>query len=656
MENTNISICLIGTVSVGKSVLLNSFFCKDLTQYKIKRTTMVPCLYIEDEKINSSEFVSTEIKDHISKVNKSIIEKTEKGNQLTIDECNELVFHVPKLDIKICEEGNMNIYDIPGLNDARTKEIYYEYLRLNFHKFNVVVFMVDIHSGLNTSDEMDILKFIIEQIKIQKEKNIGLLVVVNKADFMCLTTGEDGNESLNIQEEELKEMFDQVKDTVSNEFLKDNLTDRIIDIIPLSALDSFLYRVIKKEGDKYQLRSEDMLKIGINQMGKQFSKKTPEQQKIIVTEIIQDSEFVNDMIKLSGFSFLEKSLYQFFELDENSKKIRIENLIYQLKRCLSIRDIILQNYSGKDKFKEIPFIQNELSKIHSILKSIQKINHHDYLIYFDLMLKDIHFCYDKILQTFKNNNFNDIFTICSIHLTIQNIFKLSFSDFYSEKMDMIFIKKIITIMKNSVKKSFPIQRFHLIRNVLSEIFSDCDASDFIWSELIDEILKNTNGLQTILFDEHYLYHIKDFVETFIHISSSKIIEFSKIYELLRFIVLNHIFKIQHLTQEQLATEDFYEKKMIQKWIYEKSGELVMSNFIEEIRRPLQIVDDSIVLHKLLQFSLKGWKNDYLKQEVYLIDVLYLYITFKNNPESIKFEDKLFYNIIDSFMTSSFIDL
>jgi proline dehydrogenase len=40
---------------------------------------------------------------------------------------------------------------LPGL------DIYYSYLEAKFVHFNLIIFLVDIHSGLNTSDEIDIL-------------------------------------------------------------------------------------------------------------------------------------------------------------------------------------------------------------------------------------------------------------------------------------------------------------------------------------------------------------------------------------------------------------------------------------------------------------------------------------------------------------------
>ena len=97
----NINLCFVGGVSTGKSTILNAIFCEELTQCKIKRTTMVPTIYIENENdapnITAPELIFTTISDK----NKEIIEKTETGKNLNKKEYDELKFNVGKLDINI---------------------------------------------------------------------------------------------------------------------------------------------------------------------------------------------------------------------------------------------------------------------------------------------------------------------------------------------------------------------------------------------------------------------------------------------------------------------------------------------------------------------------------------------------------------------------
>jgi GTP-binding protein EngB required for normal cell division len=260
----NINICIVGGVSTGKSTILNSIFCEKLSECKIKRTTMVPTVYIENESIiDSPEQIFTKIEQK----NKEIIEKTEKGIPVTEQEYAELQFNVGKLDINIIPDSYVNVYDIPGLNDARTKAEYYEYLERNFFKFNLIVFIVDIHSGLNTSDEADILRFIADHTRNQLDKNqkkIYTLVVVNKADDMQLKEGGKNGELEIVGE--LDEMFKQVQNAVISEFKAKNIADHLVGdgVIPLCAIDSYLYRMTKKHGANFKLTDEQILKIGIN--------------------------------------------------------------------------------------------------------------------------------------------------------------------------------------------------------------------------------------------------------------------------------------------------------------------------------------------------------------------------------------------------------
>lgn len=59
--------CIVGGVSTGKSTFLNGAFCQKLTQCKIKRTTMVPTCYIEnDVAIDTTEYIYKTIETKIN--------------------------------------------------------------------------------------------------------------------------------------------------------------------------------------------------------------------------------------------------------------------------------------------------------------------------------------------------------------------------------------------------------------------------------------------------------------------------------------------------------------------------------------------------------------------------------------------------------------
>lgn len=427
LPTDNINISFIGGVSTGKSTILNTIFCEQLTQCKIKRTTMIPTIYIEN---TSLEVNVDEIYKTIESKNNELIKKTENREDITKDEYNELTFNVGKLDINIVDDSTVKIYDIPGLNDARTKNLYYEYLRNNFHKLNLIIFVVDIYSGLNTSDEVDILNFIIENTKYQLEKNnkkIYTMVIVNKAD------------DLQIQDDkliligELNEMFTQVEKTVKDEFDKNNITENLIDIIPLCALDTYLYRMVKKHQSNFKLSSDQILKIGINENGKKFSTLPQHEQEKKVYEILNDTNFIDTMIKLSGFSYIEESLRTFF--NENSKKIRLNNLFFELNRYNSICSYFtdIENIYSDD-FKIF------IEKVMCIYDMIKKIDFQEYNNLMKTIIKEL----VDIIKLKKLNKYIDIDKLINDYDNIKNnILKIYFNDYYDTSDYPLFIKKYV---------------------------------------------------------------------------------------------------------------------------------------------------------------------------------------------------------------------
>lgn len=365
----NINICIVGGVSTGKSTFLNAIFCEKLSECKIKRTTMVPTVYIE----NDAPYLDTpaQIFAKISQKNEEIIKKTESGEQVSDQEYAELQFKVGKLDINILPDSYVNVYDIPGLNDSRTKDVYYEYLRQNFFKFNLVVFIVDIHSGMNTSDEADILRLIADHTRLQLDKNqkkIYTLVIVNKADDMQLKEGGKNDELEVIGE--LGDMFKQVENAVRSEFKAKQISDeQLVGIIPLCAIDSYLYRMTKKHEDKFELSDEQILKIGINEQGKKFSKKGKKTQRSEVREMLNDEKFVKDMITLSGFGGFEKLLAGFLQQNNTGKEIRIDNLLFELRKHPKMGAYISANPT---KIENIVGLCRDIFKIFDAILKIDK--------------------------------------------------------------------------------------------------------------------------------------------------------------------------------------------------------------------------------------------------------------------------------------------
>jgi hypothetical protein len=263
-----------------------------------------------------------------------------------------------------------------------------------------VVLLVDIHSGLNTSDELDIVRFITNKTKREWTTNgneIYTLVVVNKADDMQLSEDGDGT-TLEITGE-LNEMFQQVQTTIEDEFEKMGLSDHIIGIIPLCAVDAYLYRMVMKHQRNFELTPEQILKIGVNENGKKFSTYKPNVQRDKVYEILKDQTFIDTMIKLSGFAKFESVLHEFLNgTNKVGSELRISNIMAKINKFPRVYYTLIDDgINCYDQGLVIPkSITNLISKYIEHYKLIKPI---DNVVYSELITQ----CFTEISDAISHN-------------------------------------------------------------------------------------------------------------------------------------------------------------------------------------------------------------------------------------------------------------
>jgi GTP-binding protein EngB required for normal cell division len=599
----NINLCFVGGVSTGKSTVLNGVFCEELTQCKIKRTTMWPTVYVENEHIQ--DISTEEIYKIISEKNKEIIEMTESGKKIDSGDYKELVFNVGKLDINILENSYVNVYDIPGLNDARTKDIYYDYLDTNFHKFNLVVFMVDIHSGLNTSDEMDMLRFIINNTKDQFEKNnrnIYTLIIVNKADDMQT---EEDSDKLEITGE-LREMFEQVENTVKEEFAKSGLKDNVIGIIPLCAIDAYLYRMVKKHGTRFKLSPEQILKIGVNENGKKFSMLKPATQEARVNEILKDNQFVDTMIKLSGFSRLESILNKFLKDNNKGSQLRIDNLMYELKKLPKLCDFT----AGQSWFnlKSLTKLVEQYNKIYDNIALIDKTEYDaimtSFTTEFTTILQDKvkrwYGTVDELIDSYDNVNTEIITPYIRQHKDYYNT--TAYPGFLTER--------VLTLIGDELNTVLTVECIIKQLNILERInMFDKTTIETMFSKIVLNIREN----KSIGFEED-CNRIDDLIEVLDKCSEIDV----NLSELLRFLIMNQLHCINN-------NNSLFIKKML----YRRYGEIIISEYIlREFNSSASAPFDKFV---------KGLTSEDLNSKEHKLDMYYLNYERQHNKYNFMYQ-------------------
>jgi GTPase Era involved in 16S rRNA processing len=354
-----INIAIIGTVSAGKSTLTNALFDEQFSDMRIKRTTTLPQVYYEVESKNDMSNLK-EIRESNRVKNKEIMDKTANGHQLKIEDIKEVEYYVPKLynmlDSVRKEDVYYTIYDMPGLNDSMTKSVYYQYINDNFHKFDIILFVIDISSALNTSDEIDILKMTLNNMKANKEKydiDSKLVIIINKCDEM-----EISEKIPQPNDVELLEMVVQVKsivDTQKNEIYKNAITD----IICLSAEDAYIYRMFNRN-PKSELDEKYINKLGSNEFGKRtWNRKTMKHKKDAIVELFKSFDY-KQAIELTGFKHLNDTLSKYLS-DEDQYKYLCNHIKF------SLSDIkIPKSYNISDELNKLYIIMVNYGCIHYI--------------------------------------------------------------------------------------------------------------------------------------------------------------------------------------------------------------------------------------------------------------------------------------------------
>lgn len=583
----NINICIVGCVSAGKSTILNALFRQDFAQAKIKRTTMVPTVFVEvedkDKDENSQPVLQQEdISSKIIEVNKEVIRLTEENKNLDLNKYQpSMIFHVNKLDVKISDNLLITLYDMPGLNDARTKDIYYKYLQDNFYKFNIVIFVVDIYSGLNTSDEIDIVKLLttnIKKIKLEEDKNIHVLTVINKADDMQISEGEL------VITGELEEMFNQVVYTIQQNFEAKSISDNLIGFVPICGLDAHLYRMIQKFGPDYNLSNENILKIGTNDMGKKrFTMLKPQEQKEKVLSIIKDTEFIDHMIRLSGFEKLELILYEFIKL--NGTNLVIDNINYELKRTNPVN---------------IDYLEQTIIENINLFLMVKQIDESKYNEKMGWIVKLIHTQIFKLISSTPKINwiieyYDDIIKKL---LTNEKIYS-NINKFWNfEQYPTYFITRIVELISQDLLESvITLDKF--------KYFEILEQINYLSKEtieiILDNCMNNVRGVKTISLP--------------INFDTSKLV--LKIFEKIK-IADNFIQFIRFFIINQINSKTIDDSDIIIKFMFYKHwNEIPLFSYLN------CYINMNVDINKHIQIYTKGFNTDLMNKESLLIDNYYM---------------------------------
>jgi hypothetical protein len=330
----NIKLAIFGPVSAGKTTFNNALMSNKCSGMARKKLTMLPQIY---QIVNDNSHIDTieEIYQKNKSSNEEILKLREDGEFDQDCHFTELIHNIHPIPDFIQLPDNMATYsilDMPGLNCAGDT-LYYDYVKKISATIDIYLIVFDINSGLNTTDEINILKFLVDQIQ---QNNHGYIhILINKCDNITIN-----GDNITLADEELDELYKRIIEAI-NKYCAP-IHDKV-SISPLCSQKLYIYRSVKN--DITTIEEAHLNDIILDELGKKGLKDFP--------HITAKREYVSELMDLSFNDWIKNTGYNQF--------------IY----CL---DQILKNYS------EIVF-----NHINADLVKLQDISVDSNDNYFDIM-------------------------------------------------------------------------------------------------------------------------------------------------------------------------------------------------------------------------------------------------------------------------------
>jgi hypothetical protein len=185
------------------------------------------------------------------------------------------------------------LIDIPGMNEADSSKKYKDFVESKWNTFDCVIVVMDVVQGVNTQEQVELLKFV--QANNRLKKHIPTIILGNKVD-----DPEDSEKIALVQETRdkaieifgpkcsdaaLKELLDVTK---SYAYVRENTMGAVF--IPISAMNAFIYRKACHLTLEtfHDFDKEVVDKIGRDEVGRQWKKLTVEEKVQVIRNAIKD--------------------------------------------------------------------------------------------------------------------------------------------------------------------------------------------------------------------------------------------------------------------------------------------------------------------------------------------------------------------------------
>lgn len=227
-----------------------------------------------------------------------------------------------------------------GINEAGASEKYSDYVSKHWHTFDSVVVILDGRQGVNTEEQVNLLKFVKKHCDTVKK--VSVMTIMNKID-----DPDDQEQQLLVKEAqaELERIFQKTgtENTLAAIVSKEkNLPYETVAsspvLLPMSTIHAYIYRAASQlDFATFKEKIDDDLieKLGREGYGRKWKRFTSDLKAQKAFEIIQDEEEVEDGLKASKFDQC-MAVLSFFVGGKGTQKWLIQQQIESTKKRLTI--------------------------------------------------------------------------------------------------------------------------------------------------------------------------------------------------------------------------------------------------------------------------------------------------------------------------------
>lgn len=293
---TAISIAFIGPVSVGKTTLSNALFANYYSDMKMKRNTLLPQVFHMTKREDTK--TASEIREKNNKMNSEMDER-----KMTLEMCKEIHHNVPVVREFDTLKYNIDVYEVPGVNDRQASEVYKKYISKIFSKLDIVCLVIDINSPFNTTCEKNILDLVTDEIqhRIEKNEKVYMITVINKCDTMKIINNKP------VFDKEYQGLYDEIVKNVTEVSREKNILKYTECIVPIVGEDAFISRMCKFNSTE-PLEEKYTDKMGINMCGRfAWCNLSQEQKTTMIKQHNQTFPYDQEM-EMCGFNNFIRAL------------------------------------------------------------------------------------------------------------------------------------------------------------------------------------------------------------------------------------------------------------------------------------------------------------------------------------------------------------